>query len=117
MTLLLRRYREDRPWGSFERFTLNEQSTVKILTLLPEKELSLQTHARRAEFWKVIAGSGVAEVNGVEREAAVGDEIEIPAGVPHRLAAGSGGIEVLEIAVGDFDERDEKRIEDDYGRA
>jgi mannose-1-phosphate guanylyltransferase/mannose-1-phosphate guanylyltransferase/mannose-6-phosphate isomerase len=117
MALLPHQYREDRPWGGFERFTLNEQTTIKILTISPEKELSLQTHTHRAEFWKVIEGSGTAEVGDETREATVGDEIEIPIGTPHRLTAGSGGIAVLEIAIGAFDEDDETRIDDDYGRA
>lgn len=40
-------YKEERPWGNFERFTHNEISTVKILTVNPNEELSLQYHHNR----------------------------------------------------------------------
>ena len=32
LTAMMEKYVEERPWGAFERFTLNERSTVKILT-------------------------------------------------------------------------------------
>ena len=114
--MLSNRHFEERPWGSFERFTANETTTVKIVRVFAGKRLSLQKHARRTEFWKVIEGSGVIQVGDDEREAQVGDEIEIPAGALHRLTSGPEGIAVLEIAFGDFDENDTERIEDDFGR-
>jgi len=115
-TMLPNRHFEERPWGSFERFTANEATTLKIVRVSADKRLSLQKHTRRAEFWKVIEGSGVIRVGNDEREAQVGDEIEIPVGALHRLTGGPGGIAVLEIAFGDFDENDTERIEDDFGR-
>ena len=32
----------EKPWGGFEQFTLNEISTVKILTIKPGQTFSLQ---------------------------------------------------------------------------
>ena len=52
------KYTEDRPWGKFEQFTKNEQTTVKIITVNPDAPLSLQKHAKRKEFWRIISGSG-----------------------------------------------------------
>lgn len=117
MALLTDREHEERPWGSFERFTLNELSTVKILTLKPAARLSLQEHAKRSEFWRIIAGEGVATIGEQEIAATVGSEFEILPGVKHRLAAGEQGISCLEIALGEFDEHDEVRVEDDYQRS
>lgn len=116
MALLSNRDREDRPWGSFDRFTLNELSTVKLLTLKPGERLSLQQHAKRTEFWHVIAGSGTATIGSKELPAVAGSEFEISSGTPHRLAAGETGLSWLEIALGTFEEHDEVRIEDDYQR-
>ncbi len=116
MSLLGNRAYENRPWGSFERFTLNELSTVKLLSLSPEQKLSLQTHKERSEFWRVIAGSGVATIGGVESAANVGSEFEILPGTEHRLAAGADGLTWLEIALGQFDENDETRLDDAYHR-
>jgi mannose-6-phosphate isomerase-like protein (cupin superfamily) len=116
MDILSHQHREDRPWGSFEQFTLNEPTTVKILRVNPDQEFSLQKHHQRSEFWKVVAGSGTAFIGENEREVQVGDEIEIPVGTLHRLKGGPSGISVLEIAFGDFKEDDIERVADDYGR-
>ena len=40
-----------KPWGSFDQYTLNERSTVKILTINPGASTSLQSHKHRREFW------------------------------------------------------------------
>jgi mannose-6-phosphate isomerase-like protein (cupin superfamily) len=109
-------YQEERPWGSFERFTLNEISSVKILRVAPGKRFSLQKHAKRSEFWKVIQGGGSARVGDTEHPLVDGDEIQIPVGALHRLTAGPSGIAVLEICMGEFDESDIVRTEDDFGR-
>ena len=116
MSLLHSRYREDRPWGSFDRFLANETSTVKYLHVLPGHRLSLQKHALRSEWWKVVEGSGIARIDGVEHKLSPGTELEIPVGTLHRLTGGTEGITVLEIALGTFDEEDIERFEDDYGR-
>jgi mannose-6-phosphate isomerase-like protein (cupin superfamily) len=116
-SLLQHRDHDDRPWGSFDRFTLNEQSTVKIVRVAAGKRLSLQKHAHRAEFWRVIEGGGEATVGDETKEVKAGDEVEIPQGALHRLAGGPSGITVLEIALGTFDENDIERVEDDFGRA
>jgi mannose-6-phosphate isomerase-like protein (cupin superfamily) len=116
MDLLSHHYSEDRPWGSFEEFTMNEPTTVKILHVSAGKRFSLQKHAHRSEYWKVIEGNGIAQTNDVTREVKVGDEIEIPIGTLHRLTGGENGIKVLEISFGKFEESDITRTEDDFGR-
>ncbi len=109
--------KENRPWGNFERFTLNEPSTVKIITVLPNQELSLQQHEHRDEEWKILRGSGVVTVNDIKTEVVPGDEFRVLRGEQHRVASSADGLQFLEIAFGQFDERDITRIEDDYGRA
>lgn len=109
-------YKEERPWGSFERFVANEVSTIKILHVLPGKRFSLQKHAHRSEFWRVVEGSGTLTLGEEEREVTVGDEVSIPVGTLHRLRGGPNGIKVLEIISGDYDEEDIEHIEDDFGR-
>ncbi|HEX5774632.1 MAG TPA: phosphomannose isomerase type II C-terminal cupin domain [Candidatus Paceibacterota bacterium] len=116
MTMLKNRDHEDRPWGSFDRLTHGEETTVKFLDLLPEKRFSDQRHAHRSEYWVVLKGAGTATVDGIEREVGVGDEVEIPTGAWHRLKGGPEGLRVLEIAFGAFDEKDIERRDDDFGR-
>jgi mannose-1-phosphate guanylyltransferase/mannose-1-phosphate guanylyltransferase/mannose-6-phosphate isomerase len=106
----------ERPWGNFRQFTKNDSSTIKIITVKPNEILSLQNHKHRSEFWHIISGSGWVEIGGTKKDTISGDEHEIKIGEKHRLSAGSDGIKVLEIAVGDFDEEDIVHFEDKYGR-
>ena len=109
--------KETRPWGDFERFTLNEQSTVKIITVTEGEEFSLQTHEHRDEFWHIIRGTGTVYLNDIESAAKAGDSFYCPRGTKHRAHGAAGGLTFLEIAFGDFDESDITRLEDKYGRA
>jgi mannose-6-phosphate isomerase-like protein (cupin superfamily) len=106
----------ERPWGNFRQFTYNDPSTIKIITVKPNEILSLQSHQKRSELWHVIAGDGTVEIGEIKKNTIVGDEHQIQIGQKHRLGAGPNGIQVLEIAVGDFDENDIIRYEDKYGR-
>ncbi len=109
--------KETRPWGDFERFTLNEPATVKIITVNPGEAFSLQTHEHRDEFWRVLKGSGTAHVGSEERIVREGDTLFSPRHTEHRMTGGPEGITFLEISFGDFDEHDIDRLEDKYGRA
>ena len=108
--------KEERPWGGFERFTLNEATTVKIVTVKEGEAISLQTHAHRDEFWRVIKGSGTVHIAGKDHIAKEGDMFFGRRGEEHRVEGGTGGLTFLEIAFGDFDEDDITRLEDKYGR-
>ncbi len=110
-------FQVERPWGNFRQFNLNSLVTVKIVTVKENEELSLQSHAKRAEFWRVIEGSGVVEIAGEKYNAEIGDEYDVPIGVKHRAMAGSSGLVFLEIDTGNFEENEEIRYEDKYGRA
>lgn len=106
-----------RPWGQYERFTLNESTTVKIITVSAGEAFSLQTHAHRAEFWRILSGSATITVGDATHQAAPGDTFYIAQNTKHRAEAGPEGLQFLEIAFGVFDESDITRLEDRYGRA
>lgn len=116
MEHLAHHQKEERPWGNFERFTLNEKTTVKIITVNAGESISLQTHEKRDEFWRVIEGSGVIRIGEKDADAHAGDMFFTPHGTEHRIAGGPEGLRCLEIAFGDFDESDITRLEDRYGR-
>jgi len=116
MDILSQYQKEQRPWGSFERLTKNEQTTVKILSLNPNQEFSLQEHEHRIEFWKIIGGDGTVTVREKISEANVDDEFLVEPKSLHRAKAGVEGLKILEISFGDFDEEDIERVLDDYGR-
>lgn len=106
-----------RPWGQYERFTLNESTTVKIITVSAGEAFSLQTHARRAEFWRILSGSATITVGDTIHQAAPGDTFYIAQNTKHRAEASTEGLQFLEIAFGEFDESDITRLEDRYGRS
>jgi mannose-1-phosphate guanylyltransferase len=108
---------EKRPWGRFERFTLNEKSTVKLVYLDGDKRLSLQYHNNRSEFWKVIKGPIKVQLDKETETLQTGESITIPAKTVHRLIGAGTDAIVLEISTGEFDESDIVRLEDDYKRA
>lgn len=112
----MKKHSEKRPWGGFEQFTLNEISTVKILTIKAKKRFSLQYHRNRKEFWKVLDNSAIITIGNKEIKAKKGDEFIINKKTNHRIEALDKDVHVLEISLGKFDEKDIKRIEDDFGR-
>ncbi len=106
----------ERPWGGFTRFTLNEQSTVKILDVKPNSKLSLQFHNNRKEFWFVLGGEGKVQIKDDILDAKKGDEFFIKTGDKHRIMTQDSELKILEISFGEFDEDDIVRVEDEYGR-
>ena len=110
------KYTEERPWGKFERYTHNELSTVKIITVKAGEAFSLQYHKNRDEFWRIISGAGNLTLGDDKREVQEGEEVFIPKGTNHRLE-GITDVSFMEIAFGEFDENDIVRLEDKYGRS
>lgn len=107
----------NKPWGGFDQFTLNEQTTVKILTVNPGESLSLQSHAHRSEWWIVLDTNMAVEIDGQRSTVNKGEDIFIPQGAKHRAIGLDAPCRWLEIAFGTFDENDITRFEDKYGRA
>ena len=116
MNDLLHHFTEKRPWGNFEQFTLNEVSTIKIITVDAGQAFSLQKHKKRSEFWKILSGEGFI-THGEEREPVeIGKLYSLPTGFLHRMESTTSPVVFLEIALGEFDESDIERLEDKYGR-
>jgi len=112
----MNQHKENRPWGEFIRFTLNEKSTVKILIVKEGEETSLQTHENRSEFWRVLEGSGEFTIDSEIKTGQKDAEFLVSQGGAHKIKGLTGGVRVLEISLGDFDEHDIKRISDKYNR-
>ena len=104
-----------RPWGSFKQFAFNEKCTVKIIEIKPNQELSLQKHKNRNELWYFL-DKGIVQLGNKKIKVKEEDSIKIPKGKPHRIIAGQKNVRVLEVSFGKFDEKDEIRLEDKYGR-
>lgn len=109
-------YKEDRPWGGFERLTYNEIGTTKIITVNPGEQLSIQYHHHRSERWRVVNGSMEVLLGDEWKRVSEGDLIEIPQGTIHAARGLDTPCVWVEISYGEFDENDIVRIEDKYGR-
>ena len=113
---MVKKYSEERPWGKFTQFIHNEKCTVKILEVKPQQKLSLQYHNHREEFWVIIEGHPNIIIDEKTIQAKPGDEFTILQGSKHRIIGGEDYARILEIATGNFDEKDIVRLEDDYNR-
>jgi mannose-6-phosphate isomerase len=140
---------ESRPWGGF--FVLDESQSAtfaakyfphldmsdiqitqklspKILVVAPQKRLSWQYHFRRAEIWKVIAGTTVGvKTSSTDQEGEdvptyeSGSFIQLEKGERHRLIGLENWGVVAEIwqhtdTQNPSDEDDIVRVQDDFGR-
>ncbi len=109
-------YREERPWGEELWISSDKPSMVKILSVNPHEELSLQFHHNRDEFWRVLSGDGSAVVGDSTVPLNINSEQFVPRETNHRLIGGNEKLVILELAFGDFDEKDIVRLEDKYHR-
>ncbi len=105
-----------RPWGVEEIFPTEGLAKVKLLVIKPHKRFSLQRHKHRKEFWKFLDNPAKVTVGKKTFKVKKDDEVLIPYKTAHRIEAYSNKVTVLEISFGKFDEHDEIRLEDDYGR-
>ena len=107
-----------RPWGSFTVLDEGAGYKVKRIEVLPGKRLSYQRHARRAEHWMVVAGTGRVTLDGREITVRTDETIDVPVGTAHRIEnPGADTLIFIEIQRGDYlGEDDITRLEDDFGR-
>jgi mannose-6-phosphate isomerase len=107
----------DKPWGKVATYSLNQPSSVRVITVEPGQETSVHFHRMRDEMWVVLDAGLMIEIGNRVVEALPGEEFMIPAEETHRIrctAAIRGRI--LEIAYGYTTEDDTQRLEDAYGR-
>ena len=105
-----------KPWGHEKHFAKNEKRTVKILSVSPGEELSLQKHRYRVEEWFFLT-DGYIQKGSRKFKRKKGDFVRIGKNQRHRLFAKGKRVEVLEVSFGKFLQSDEVRLEDKYGRA
>lgn len=107
----------DKPWGKVTTYSLNQPSSVRIITIDPGQETSEHFHQLRDEMWVVLDEGLQVQVGERLVDAKPGDEFVVEAEKPHRIAnPGAKRGRVLEIAHGYTTEDDTFRLQDDYGR-
>jgi len=106
------------PWGSFEVLSESSGHKVKRIVVEPGGCLSLQLHHMRSEHWFIVAGKGVAIVDGKKKSLRAGSSIDIPKEAKHRVQNSSNeNIIIIEVQTGEYcGDDDIERFEDKYGR-
>lgn len=111
---------EYRPWGCYEvtKKSSDGSELEKLITIKPNNKLSLQSHKHREEFYVILEGNALVEIDSVTYTLTSGDEINIPIGAIHRVNnIGQKDLVIHEIQRGELlSEEDIIRYEDDYGR-
>ena len=105
-----------RPWGSFKQYANNAETTVSLMTVLPNQRLSLQSHTARSELWIILDDGAEIQINETVLHPKAGDELWIPALARHRLSSLGTTVRVLEVAFGNWQQADIARFADDYAR-
>ncbi|MEX0833238.1 MAG: cupin domain-containing protein [Actinomycetota bacterium] len=107
----------DKPWGKVTTFSLNQPSSVRLITIEPGGVTSEHYHQLRDEMWIVLDAGLVVQIGNRTVEAGPGEEFVVAAEEPHRISnRGEKRGRVLEIAHGYTTEDDTFRLQDDYGR-
>jgi len=107
---------ETRKWGTFEVLLDEENYKVKRLKVLPEQAISLQFHKNRAEHWTIVSGSCIITIGDRKELAKTGQSFVIDKEVIHRIECQQESVTIIETQLGDCDEEDIVRLEDQYGR-
>ncbi|ABK18998.1 glycosyltransferase [Syntrophobacter fumaroxidans] len=106
------------PWGLWTVLEDSPTYKVKRVDVLPGKRLSYQLHYKRSEHWMIVQGQALVTLDDRKIPLEVGEYIDIPAGVKHRIEnPGTTIMSFIEVQQGTyFGEDDIIRLEDDYGR-
>lgn len=107
-----------RPWGKYQILFEDDNCKVKIITVLPGKRLSLQSHEKREEYWIITQGEGLMTLGVMNFKMNAGDKIKITYGTKHRIQnIGKIPLVFIEVQTGTyFGEDDIVRYDDDFGR-
>ena len=108
-----------RPWGYYVSVIEDNKWKVKMISVKPREQLSLQRHKHRAEHWVVVKGTASIEVNNKEFELYENQSAFIPQESKHRLRnPGNTSLVLIEVQTGSYlGEDDIERFNDNYGRA
>lgn len=107
-----------RPWGSYEVIKSSGNYKIKRIIVEPGHRLSLQSHKKRDEFWVIVNGNALIEIESSTYNLKYGESIKIKRNEKHRVKnISEDKLILIEIQTGEyFGEDDILRFEDDYNR-
>jgi mannose-6-phosphate isomerase len=86
-----------KPWGRFEQFSHNKESTIKIISVEPKSALSLQYHWKRDELWRGLEGKGLIMLDENIFPFEKDDMAWVPRGTHHRIITGDALLHSLKF--------------------
>mgnify|MGYP001285444281 CR=1 FL=1 len=66
-----------RPWGSYEVIKSSGSYKIKRIIVEPGHRLSLQSHKKRDEFWVIVNGNAIIEIESSTYNLKYGESIKI----------------------------------------
>ncbi len=111
---------EFRPWGQYQILRNESHFKSKVLQVLPQEQLSYQSHSKREEHWIFTRGRGEVVLNDEVIPVKAGSYVHIPLQAKHRIRNTSTEevLELVEVQLGAyFGEDDIVRYQDDYQRS
>jgi len=107
-----------RPWGSFVVVERGQGYRIKKLKIRPKSSLSLQKHQFRSEHWVVVSGTAEVQIGDEPKGLVeVGASVFVSVGTKHRIRNPNDTmLKIIEVQIGEIDEGDIIRYEDEYGR-
>ena len=107
-----------RPWGNYSSISEGIGWQVKLITVKPKEQLSLQMHKHRSEHWIIVKGKATIEIDDKLFYLTENQSTYIPKGSKHRLAnLEDMPLLLIEVQSGSYlGEDDIIRFADKYGR-
>lgn len=109
---------EYRPWGYYKNILITDLYKVKLLSINPHSQISLQYHHKRAEHWVVTKGTASITIGDTLHTLERDQSIYVPKKDIHRIENKTDKIlEIIEVQIGEYlGEDDIVRLEDKYNR-
>lgn len=104
----------EKSWGTFKIIDIETDSLTIKVDIKAGDRMNYHSHEHRDEIWNVIAGEGVAIVDGMETPVKAGDVVTMQAGCRHTIIAKTD-LKLIEVQIGkEINVRDKKKYELEY---
>ena len=109
---------EYRPWGYYKNILTTTNYKVKLLSINPNSQISLQYHHQRAEHWVITKGTASITIGNTLHTLERDQSIYVPKHEVHKIENKTNSIlEIIEVQIGNYlGEDDIVRLEDKYNR-
>lgn len=97
----------EKSWGTYTVMDVQSSSMTVKISMQAGQQMSYHSHDYREEVWTVVAGSGRAVVDGIEKTLLVGDVLTIAAGCKHKVMA-TTDLDIIEVQLGESISADDK---------